>query len=356
MIHYMGYNVCVLANEDSQSQLLWEASLQKSDKIKSYDIIDLTSDKWLMLIQQNKFDIFLLKPPGKTELFKRLYDERVLLISQYFNTPIYPSLNEVLIYENKRFLRDWLLLNQLPHPCTNIFFDRKEAQAFILSKNEFPIVGKTNIGASGNGVSILKSQEEAVDYISLAFTKGIKPKNGPKFKKGSLFKKIQKALTTNGFLQQRLKDYKSDLLNIQYHFVILQEFIKHEWEWRCVRIGDSFFAHKKLVKGDMASGTLVKGYDTVPFKLLDFIKKISDENALSSVAIDVFEHNGAYLINEIQCFFGQSDPYQMLVDGKPGRYTNKNNEWVFEEGMFNTNESYDLRLEHAISMLNNKPQ
>lgn len=160
---------------------------------------------------------------------------------------------------------------------------------------------------------------------------------------------MQKALTTKGFVKQRLKDYQTDLLNIQYHFVILQKFIKHNWEWRCVRIGDSFFAHKKLVKGDMASGTLKKGYNDVPDNLLNFIKSVSDKHNLKSVAIDVFESDDRYYINEIQCFFGQSDPYQMLINGKPGRYIFKDGSWHFEEGMFNTNESYDLRLEHALS-------
>jgi len=101
----------------------------------------------------------------------------------------------------------------------------------------------------------------------------------------------------------------------------------------------------------MASGKLIKSYDSVPFKLLDFIRNVSEENGLSSVAIDVFEQNEGYLVNEIQCFFGQSDPYQMLVDGKPGRYIYKEDKWIFEEGMFNTNESYDLRLEHALKQI-----
>ena len=37
-----------------------------------------------------------------------------------------------------------------------------------------------------------------------------------------------------------------------------------------------------------------------------------------SIALDVFEPSkGKYLINEAQCIFGQSDPYQMLVDENP---------------------------------------
>jgi len=350
----MQYKVCILANEDQQSRLLWKAAVKKSEKVKKYDIVDLTSDNWLSLIKQKDYDIFLLKPPGKTELFKRLYDERVYLISQYFNTPIYPSLQEIFIYENKRYLRDWLKVNQIPHPETHVFFEKKEATEFINTLSNFPIVGKTNIGASGNGVRILDNKEQALEYINTAFTKGIKPKSGPKLKKGSLIKKIKKALKSKSFLKQRLKDYKPDLLNIQYHFVIFQEFISHNWEWRCVRIGDSFFAHKKLVEGTMASGTLKKGYDEVPEELLNFIKNVSDKHSLKSVAIDVFEKEEEYYINEIQCFFGQSDPYQMLVNNKPGRYIYKNNKWIFEEGMFNTNECYDLRLEHVLKLLDKK--
>ena len=38
------------------------------------------------------------------------------------------------------------------------------------------------------------------------------------------------------------------------------------------------------------------------------------------------------------------------VDGRPGRYLYQDGQWVFEEGMFNSNESYDLRLEVALKL------
>ena len=38
------------------------------------------------------------------------------------------------------------------------------------------------------------------------------------------------------------------------------------------------------------------------------------------------------------------------VDGKPGRYLYQEGRWVFEEGMFNSNECYDLRLEVALKL------
>ena len=110
---------------------------------------------------------------------------------------------------------------------------------------------------------------------------------------------------------------------------------------------------KWFIKGK-ASGTLDKSYDNPPLVLLDFIYQLTNLYHIHSAAIDIFEHEGKYLVNEIQCIFGQSDEYQMLVDGKPGRYVKRNNGWYFEEGLFNTNKNYDLRLEHALSLIKQK--
>ena len=163
--------------------------------------------------------------------------------------------------------------------------------------------------------------------------------------------KIRKALSSNGFIAKRLSEYRETFLNPQKGFVIFQEFIPHEYEWRCVRIGDSFFAHKKIARNNKSSGTLIKAYDKVPEALLDFIREMTERTGLSSVAIDLFERDGMFLVNEIQCFFGQSDPYQMLVDSVPGRYRLADGKWIFEPGDFASNECYDLRLEHALTLL-----
>lgn len=346
----MKYKLCILANENLLDHEPWIVAIKKSIEVQSYDIVNLTSDNWLMKLRSTHYDLILLRPPGNRELLKRLYDERVWLIDTYMKTPIYPSLNEVFIYENKRLLRDWLTLAQIPHPKTFVFFQRDEALSFV-ADSSFPIIGKTSIGASGNGVVALNSLDNAIKYVNQAFDDGIMSSIGPKVMKGSFLKKLKKVVNHKKFLRQRLRDYIPSLLDIQYHYVILQEFVPHEYEWRCVRIGDSFFAHKKIAKNNKSSGTLLKGYDPVPESLLNFIKCITDKTDISSVAIDIFERDNNYLVNEIQCFFGQSDPYQMLVDGKPGRYIFRDDKWIFEEGDFASNACYDLRLKHALSLL-----
>lgn len=346
----MKYKVAILKNESERDHLLWLKACQNSKLIEA-DVIDITENNWLLEVQKKKYDLYLLKAPGQTSLFKQLFDERIWILNQVLNRTIYPSLNEIYIYENKRLLRDWLVAKQFPHPKSEVFFHKAEAQKWVNKYQNFPLVAKTNIGASGNGVVFLNDCSETTQYIEVAFSTGIKSKSGPKLFKGTILKKIKKVLKNRQFLKNRIKEYKVGASEAQKNFVILQEFVPHSFEWRCVKIGNSYFAHKKIAKGGKTSGTLIKGYDPVPESLLNFIKVVSQKGNLSSVAIDIFENENNYLINEIQCFFGQSDPYQMLVGGKPGRYVEQAGKWVFEEGMFNTNECYDLRLNHALSLL-----
>ncbi|MBA3898618.1 MAG: hypothetical protein H0X62_00160 [Bacteroidetes bacterium] len=283
-----------------------------------------------------------------------MYDERIYVLEKVLGYNIFPTADEIFIYENKRFFSFWLNATKIPHPETNVFYYHKEALDYIETL-KFPLVGKSNIGASGRGVKILKSKEEGKKYINAVFKgKGAPKSVGPNFKKGGLLKRGFRFILNPSDIRKKFKEYSDVANDIQKGFVILQNFIPHDFEWRAVRIGDSFFAHKKLKIGEKSSGSLEKNYDNPPLSLLDFTKEITDKYHFYSQAVDVFETETGYLVNEMQCIFGQSDAYQMMVDGKVGRYRFLNNEWVFEEGAFNKNMSYNLRLEYLISKSKNE--
>lgn len=347
------FNFAILTNERPNDHDLWvKACKERSDEV-IFKVIDLTSANWLEKIKNEKFDFLLTKPGCQTNMYKQLFDERLSILVKYLNIPAFPTLDEVFIYENKRYFSFWLEANNVPHPKTNVFYNKSEACDFV-NKAAFPLVSKLNIGASGHGVEILKNIEAANAYIDEIFSKGKTSSTGPNLSKGNIANRLIHKLLKPKDLINRLKIYKAIASDVQKGYAIFQEFVPHDFEWRVVRIGDSFFAHKKLLKKDMASGSLLKGYENPPIKMLDFVKEITDRFGFNSQAVDLFEvGEGNYLVNEMQCIFGQSDPYQMLVDGKPGRYINQNKEWIFEEGMFNQNESYNLRLDYILRMLNN---
>jgi len=349
------FRIVILSNETKQDHLPWVKSCEASQQKVDYRIVNLTTTNWLEKIQSAPFDILLTKPGGLTAGYKQLYDERVYILERLLGYILYPSAEEIFIYENKRFFSEWLRANLIPHPATHVFYSIDEAVEF-LQKTTFPLVAKVNIGASGSGVSIFHNKFECENYIRQTFMgKGAPQRSGPNLTKGGLIKRGMHYVFNPSDIRRKLDIYRTKRNNLQTGFVIFQDYIPHDFEWRVVRIGDSFFAHKKLKIGDKTSGSTLKGYNNPPLELFDFVKDITDKYQMLSQAVDIFEDpKQGYLVNEMQCMFGQSDPYQMLVDGKPGRYRHINGQWWFEEGNFARNACFDLRLEHVINVLANK--
>lgn len=351
----MAYCCCILKNESQDNHLGWVHACENIQDSIDYKIVDLTLTDWFEKVLKENFDIYLTSPPCRTSHFKQLYDERLYIISKILKKNIYPTFEESIIYENKRMLSYWLEANNIQHPKTFIFYTKKEAKSYI-DNVIYPFVGKINIGAAGSGVKIIHTRKEAVKYIDKAFSKkGLKRRFGPNRVTGSPSKWFKKAVKSPEYAFSKVKEYFEIHGDAQRGFVIFQEFIPHEFEWRVVKIGESYFAHKKAKIKDMASGTKEKIYDNPPLNLLNFAKEICEKYNFNSMALDIFvNERGEYLVNELQTVFGQSDTYQMLVNGKPGRYIYKDQQWIFEEGDFNSNKSYDLRLKYVIDLLNNE--
>ena len=347
--------LAILRNEVADDHVLWEKACDLHKNVLEWRVIDITKSNWLEEILNDSFDGLLAAPPGWTTPFKVLYDERVTILNINCGIPIYPSLEEIYIYEDKKYFSYWLKANKIPHPATSVFYYKEEALEFIRNAL-YPMVAKTNLGASGSGVSFLHTKKDAEKYIINTFSgQGITRNVGPKWKRKGFAGRVFRKLLQPAQFRLKMSEYARSNSELQKDFVILQQYIPHDYEWRCVRIGDSFFAHKKLKIKNKASGSLLKGYENPPLELLDFVKKITDLRNFVSQAVDIFvSEKGEYLVNEMQCIFGQSDPHQMIINGQPGRYRVQNNQWIFEPGDFNRIESFQLRLENFIEILRKK--
>jgi len=341
--------IAILRNEDPESSMKWQKACENLNI--SHTVINLTASDWLKEIQSIDFDLFLLKPPGRLSHFKALYDERLYIISKILKLNTYPTFEECIIYENKRVLSYFLEANGIPHPSTKVFYNKEEAIAFA-GKAKYPLVAKTSIGGSGSGVEIIKTAQNAKKYVVKAFSKqGIKRRFGPNRVTGSPKYWLSKTLKSPSYFIKRINEYLSIYKHGERDYVIFQEYIPHDYEWRCVRIGDSYFAHRKRKLGDKASGTKGIDYVNPPESLLDFTRDLCIKHNFNCMAADIFEDGrGGYLINELQTIFGHVQAYILSVDGNPGRFRFDKNGWLFEKGDFNTNESYDLRLKTAIDL------
>jgi len=326
----------------------WQIACEHIDA--EYCLIDLANSNWLENVSKCSPDILLLRPPGDIEINKRAFDEIVYIIANILNINIFPTYRECLLYENKRILSYFLAAHNIPHPDTKVFYSKLEAKAFVRSSN-LPIVLKSSIGASGSGVSIAKTLDQADSLIERAFSKrGMSISVGPNTITGNILSWTKKLCVNPNILRNKFLEYKAIHENRPRGYIIVQEYIPHDHEWRVAKIGESYFCHKKGKYKDKCSGTTVIDYSYPSITLLEYIKQICDWQDLVSVAIDVFEYRGKYLINEIQAIFGHVQEHILEVNGQPGRYINIDGEWIFEKGYYNINESYDLRLKVAMDM------
>ncbi len=288
----------------------------------SYRVIRIDKPDWISQIEKAGCTAFVVWPNEVISQWKDMYDERLRFISHEMGKIIYPTYDSLWIYESKRRMSYWLDTYHIPHAKTWIFYSEDDALAFS-QHCDLPIVIKANLGSGANGVYIQKRRRSLKSYIRKCFRKGL-----PNFQRGPWDK--------------------------ESGFVILQEYIADVKEWRCLRIGEMFFAHQKLRnKKGYHSGSDLVGWYNPPIRLLDFIYHTAQSCNFFSIDLDVFEKkNGDFLVNEIQALFGAYRQYQMLVNGIPGCYIRlSNGNWQFNEGMFCQNACSNLRILDLMSRL-----
>lgn len=300
-----------------------------------YEIIDFISADWLNNIRKSNVDGLLCHPSCDYQERKSIIDERLFFVDKYLKIPIYPNFISLYIYENKRNMSYWLDIHDIPHAKTSVITSKLEAKKYF-ENAEYPIVLKSNIGAGGSMVNIIQTKRNSTKYINKIFgyrnglfCKGLSP----------VFKKFGFPFKFTGSAQK--------------HYMILQDFHKIKWEWRIIKIGNNYSGHKKLLKGNKASGSGLVGWEEPPVKLLYFVRDICDRGNFDSMAVDIFEtENEEFLVNELQALFGSYLPYQMKINGVKGIYEySEEFGFKFKEGEFHKYKSNLLRVEDFIRKL-----
>ncbi len=287
-----------------------------------YELIDIIGNSWIEDMSNAECNAYLVWPSHFSSISKQIFDERLRVIVKEMKKTIFPLYDNLWLYESKRRMNDWLTVNNIPHPRTSVFFDKSEALGFLGSA-EFPLVFKTDLGSTAYGVEVVRNKRSAKRLIDVCFGKGY----------------LRKRCAWN----DRSKDY-----------ILFQEYLTNVKEWRMVRIGDSFFGHQKLKKGEFHSGSKLVGWSEPPRRLLDFVREVSEKGPFLSVNIDIFKtEKGEYLVNELQAVFGSRNPEQMYINGKPGRfvYDGGSESWNFQEGNFCRNVCCNLRVKTLLNML-----
>ena len=289
----------------------------------SYKVIDLFSNKWLEYIKESNLDFLVVRPSVQYTPWKDMFDNRVRLIESLNDIKIFPNVESLWIWESKLRTIEWLKINQIPSPKTEIFYDFNELKRF--SHNcSFPIVYKSSIGSGSSGVKLIYNKSQLRKISNRVFKHGI-------------------------------RTYRKNKLDKEHGFIILQDYLNDVKEWRIIRIGEYYFGYEKLKQGEFHSGSQNFGYGMPPKECLNLVKDLTDSYDFKYVDIDVFVTiDGEFLINEIQPYFGQKDDRELLViNGESGRLTFNNitKNWDFEKGKFCKNNLCNLRILEMIKTL-----
>ncbi len=288
----------------------------------SYKTIDISGPDWIQVIEEKGCDGFLVWPSFKSSVWKRMYEDRLKILTEDMNKIIYPTYDEILFNESKLRMSYWLKANGIPHPQTWVFYSREQALDFAQSV-DLPLVGKCDMGSKSAGVEILQTRSEITNYINQRFGDGVVYRGG-------------------------------DARDREWGYVLFQEFLPDTKEWRMIRVGGSYFGHQKERGKEFHSGSGKVGWYDPPRSLLDFIREITDKARYTAINIDIFEtSDGRLLVNEIQSHFEANVESQMYINGNPGRYLYdySNFEWRFEEGVFCRNSCCDLRVQALLELL-----
>lgn len=331
----MGIKLGVLNTFDNRGRDCYIAACKELGV--DYEVVDILASDWVERVSNSSCDGFLARPPCDLPVRKAVYDERLYFLSNVLKRPIYPGFEELFIYENKRNMASWLQIHRFPHPKTEVFCRKADAIEY-LDKCTYPVVFKANTGASARQVRIVKDRFEAKTIIH------------------QIFGLVHPSLSL-GYVGFKFKGVPLPLPGVsQKHVVLIQSYSKIRWEWRVIRIGESYFGHQKLLKGQFASGSGKVGWVRPPDELLHMVRDLCDKGGFRSMAVDIFElEDGSYQINELQSIFGSYNNSQMYIDGKPGRLLLQDDDsFKFEEGYFNTHGSYLLRVKDFLAVLKDK--
>jgi hypothetical protein len=299
-----------------------------------YELLDFVSNQWLCNINQFKGDGILIRASGDKETNRQMFEEKVYHLAFDTSIPLYPSYEAIRLYENKKAQIYWMRINNIKHPDSFVFYTKEDALKYVNNSLNYPIVFKPNIGAKANGVVILRNKKKAIKVVNSLFTR-------LKFFNVGYCKTKKIRGITVPIMDDR-----------QFNYGIFQTYIDIKYEWRIIKVGNSYFGHQKLEHNGFHSGSGLVGWVNPPIRLLEMIKEISSKGNFNQMSLDVFEdHSGSFFVNEMQTYWGGVKPSQMIIDDKPCRYIYNDGEWKLEYGEFNQNRSWNLRVLDFVNIL-----
>ncbi|KJS84153.1 MAG: 30S ribosomal protein S6 modification protein RimK [Peptococcaceae bacterium BICA1-8] len=232
--------------------------------------------------------------------------DKVEIIQNHLGKLILPNSESVWMDEDKVREQYLFEVNDLPAIKTFISHSKEEVMDYI-ENCTYPFISKDKTSACSNGVHLLKNKRQAKALCNKIFSTGQK--------------------TNESYVRQ--KDY-----------VYFQEFVpNYGFDLRIIMVGDSYFGYYRYpTKGDYkASGSGIVEKKELPHDVMILAKKAREclpKSYLLAVDFLQDKRDDNYYIIETSIFIGIESCEQLVIDGVPGRYIEKEGVFTFEPGRF----------------------
>ncbi len=236
---------------------------------------------WWKNIQKinNQVDAYFWNADDKGRYYYQIND-RVYLLEQLTNKPVFPNTKQYFFYNDKISQLNFLKFHKLPYPKTFVTYSKNEAIKFI-NKTKYPFVLKDAHSASAMGVFLIKNKKEAVEIITLIFSK--QGYNG---------------IFGHFYAQKFINKLDRDLRIIT---------INNKIESAYWRINKDDWRHNIGLGGEIND-------KNIPINALKLAEKISKLASFHWMAFDILVKNNKLYVLEFSCNFGTKGPDKLNIN------------------------------------------
>src|SRR5699024_9655986 len=170
--------------------------------------------------------------------YRNIFFKRLYYINHLIKDKMTPSLDAISMYESKISMNDFYKVHNIPHITSHTFYNFQDALEYAHDCS-LPVV-VTEVDDSGAmGVKIEKERKELINLIKKSFY------NENKIKTKWNIKSLKQKLYPFKIAHDTKQNYLP-LKSKRKGFIHIQNYKEVKYEWRIIRIGESYFGHKKI--------------------------------------------------------------------------------------------------------------
>lgn len=245
------------------------------------------------------------------------------VLENYMGVLCFPDVNTCWHYDDKATQAYLFQACSIPTPRTWFFTQEKEAQKWLESQAQYPLVLKLTAGAGSTNVLLLQTKYEAQAWLPLLFHKGVTQLRPDLSCKRRLKQGLKLLLQS---LYSGWPDRTSGWPTVHKGYALFQEFLPNNaYDTRVTVVGNRAFCFRRWNRDNdfraSGSGKIDYSLNGIDVRFIHLAFDVAKKLHLQSVAIDGLWDGNAPVVGEISYTYVQhpvhSCPGHWSLTGEP---------------------------------------